>query len=142
MCATPLGVRSTLRRVVGLVLAAILPKVRGSDRHDEDDGEGDGDGGELGGIGRTDASSSASILLIGDHVASKAREVLSIDPSSSRCVSAKPSFTSSPLREIVFRLAASGLFDCLVARVSEEGDGDTRLDSSVAPCLASLPQIG
>lgn len=53
-------VRSTLRSVVGLVLAVILRKVRECDRYDEESREGTGDGGELGGRGRTDASSSAS----------------------------------------------------------------------------------
>ena len=53
-------VKSTLSNVVGLVLAAMLAKVRGCERYDEEDSEGDGDGGALGGMGRTDASSSAS----------------------------------------------------------------------------------
>lgn len=52
---------------MGLVLAAILLKVPGPDRTDDEDREGDGDGGALGGIGRTEASSSASMALLGDH---------------------------------------------------------------------------
>jgi hypothetical protein len=46
--------------VVGLVLAAKLLNVRGSDMYEDDEREGDGEGGELGGSGRIDASSSAS----------------------------------------------------------------------------------
>jgi len=65
-------VKSTLNKVVGLVLAAILPKVRGFERQEEDEGEGEGEGGELGGSGRRDASSSASRLLVGDHIESRA----------------------------------------------------------------------
>ena len=53
-------VRSTLSKVVGLVLAVILLNVLECERYDEDDRDGDGEGGELGGRGRTDASSSAS----------------------------------------------------------------------------------
>lgn len=48
---------------MGFVLAAMLRKVRGSDKYDEESREGDGDGGALGGSGRTDASSSASNAL-------------------------------------------------------------------------------
>jgi hypothetical protein len=49
--------------VVGLVLAAKLLNVRGSDIYEDDEREGDGEGGELGGSGRIDASSSASSPL-------------------------------------------------------------------------------
>ena len=59
MCAMP-PVRSTLSSVVGFVLAAMLRNVRECERYDEEERDGDGEGGELGGSGRTDASSSAS----------------------------------------------------------------------------------
>lgn len=71
ICAIP-PVRSTLSNVVGFVLAAILAKVRGSDRYEEEDREGEGEGGALGGIGRTEASSSASYTLFGDQTESNA----------------------------------------------------------------------
>ena len=67
-------VRSTLNKVVGLVLAAILWKVRGLERYDEEERDGEGEGGELGGNGRREASSSASRLLVGDHIESLAKE--------------------------------------------------------------------
>ena len=70
----PFPFMSILRSVVGFVLAAMLLKVRGSERYDDEEREGEGDGGELGGNGRTDASSSASKTLLGDHVDSRARE--------------------------------------------------------------------
>jgi hypothetical protein len=66
--------RSTLRRVVGFVLMATLANVRGSERYDDEECDGDGEGGELGGSGRTEASSSASRMLFGDHVESLASE--------------------------------------------------------------------
>lgn len=74
ICAIPFPFISMLSSVVCLVLAAMLLKVRGSDRYDEEDREGDGEGGALGGIGRTDASSSASRTLPGDQVDSGSRE--------------------------------------------------------------------
>jgi hypothetical protein len=74
ICAIP-PVRSTLNSVVGLVLAAILWKVRGFERYDEDEREGEGEGGELGGRGRREASSSASRLLAGDHIEPEERYV-------------------------------------------------------------------
>jgi hypothetical protein len=82
MCAMPPVVRSTLSTVVGLVLAAILRNVLGSERYeglvevDMKDGlwEGEGDGGEDGGSGRTEASSSASWAVDGDQVDSIARD--------------------------------------------------------------------
>jgi hypothetical protein len=77
----PFGVRSMLSKVVGFVLAAILLNVRGSDRYEEDERDGDGDGGPLGGIGRTEASSSASKTLVGDHADSRASEDSSDDSS-------------------------------------------------------------
>lgn len=73
ICAIP-PVRSTLNSVVGLVLAAILWKVRGFERYDEDERDGEGEGGELGGSGRREASSSASRLLAGYHIESLAKE--------------------------------------------------------------------
>jgi hypothetical protein len=63
-----------LSNVVGFVLAVMLRKVRGSDKYDEESREGDGDGGELGGRGRTEASSSASNALVGDHIESLFRD--------------------------------------------------------------------
>ena len=83
ICATPLGVRSILSNVVGLVLAAILLKVFGSDKYDDAESEGEGEGGPLGGKGLTEASSSASILLVGDHVDSRARDDRGVDRSPS-----------------------------------------------------------
>ena len=71
MCAIPLPPRSMLNRVVGFVLAAMLLKVCGCDKYDDDDLDGDGDGGRLGGSGRTEASSSASRTLAGDHIESR-----------------------------------------------------------------------
>ena len=59
-------VRSTLSSVVGLVLAVMLRNVRECDRYDDESREGTGEGGELGGNGRTDASSSASRKLAGE----------------------------------------------------------------------------
>lgn len=102
MCATPFGVRSTLSKVVGFVLAAMLLKVRGSERYEEEDLEGDGDGGVLGGIGRNEASSSASNALVGDQVESRATEE-TIDPSSSS-LSSLPSSSPPSFRDIVLRL--------------------------------------
>lgn len=55
-----------LSNVVGLVLAARLLNVRGSDMYEDDEREGDGEGGELGGNGRIEASSSASWPLLKD----------------------------------------------------------------------------
>ena len=76
MCAIPPPARSTLRRVVGFVLAAMLANVRGSERYEDDECDGEGDGGVLGGNGRTEASSSASrtLMLVGDHNESRANE--------------------------------------------------------------------
>ena len=71
ICAMP-PVRSTLSNVVGFVLTAILAKVRGSDKYEDEDLDGEGEGGALGGIGRTEASSSASYTLLGDHTESSA----------------------------------------------------------------------
>lgn len=72
-----------LRRVVGLVLAAMLLNVRGSDRYDEEDRDGEGEGGALGGMGRTDASSSASNALVGDQMESLFKEYWSREAVSS-----------------------------------------------------------
>jgi len=66
MCAMPFPGKSTLKTVVGFVLAAILLNVLGSDRYEEEERDGAGEGGALGGSGRTEASSSASSILAGD----------------------------------------------------------------------------
>ena len=63
----PFVPRSIDIRVVGLVLAVTLLKVRGSDKYDEEEREGAGEGGDVGGKGRIEASSSAS-GFDGDHV--------------------------------------------------------------------------
>lgn len=84
-----------------MVLAAILLKVRGSDRYDDDEREGEGEGGELGGKGRTEASSSATLL--GDQVEPRARDSPSEDLSSSNNDASRASL--SPFKDIVFRLA-------------------------------------
>ena len=73
MCAIPPD-KSTLSSVVGLVLMAMLAKVRGSERYDDEECDGEGEGGELGGNGRTEASSSASRTLVGDHIDSRAKD--------------------------------------------------------------------
>jgi hypothetical protein len=83
MCAIPLPLRSMLSKVVGFVLAAILLNVRGSERYDDDEREGEGEGGALGGMGRTDASSSASKALAGDQIDSRFNEESSSERSSS-----------------------------------------------------------
>ena len=93
--------RSTLRRVVGFVLAAILANVRGSERYEDDEREGDGDGGALGGSGLTEASSSASSMLRGDQVDSKTLEVR-FTSNESRVRASAVLLKSSSLREIVF----------------------------------------
>jgi hypothetical protein len=72
-----------LSRVVGLVLAAMLLNVRGSERYEEEEREGDGEGGALGGMGRRDASSSASKALAGDQIESLFIEERSNELSSS-----------------------------------------------------------
>lgn len=74
MCPTPAGPRSTLSTVVGFVLAAILLKVRGLERYDEEEWDSEGEGGELGGRGRREASSSASRALAGDQKESRASD--------------------------------------------------------------------
>jgi hypothetical protein len=87
-------VRSTLSKVVGLVLAAILWKVRGFERYEEDEREGEGEGGELGGSGRREASSSASRLLVGDHIESWAQEERYVETSPSPSASSSSFVTS------------------------------------------------
>jgi hypothetical protein len=74
MWPTPAGPRSMLSTVVGLVLAAMLLKVRELDRYEEEEWEREGEGGELGGSGRREASSSASRALAGDHKESRASD--------------------------------------------------------------------
>lgn len=74
MCPIPAGPRSILNTVVGLVLAAMLLKVRGLDRYEEEEWDSEGEGGALGGRGRREASSSASRALAGDHKESRASD--------------------------------------------------------------------
>jgi len=93
-------VRSTLNRVVGLVLAAILWKVRGFERYEEDEREGEGEGGELGGSGRREASSSASRLLVGDHIESLAKEERYVETSPRPSASSRSFVTSLVFVEI------------------------------------------
>jgi len=81
--AMPLPFKSMLSKVVGLVLAAMLLNVRGSDRYEEEEREGEGEGGPLGGMGRRDASSSASKALAGDQIESLFIEERSNEISSS-----------------------------------------------------------
>lgn len=68
-----------LSKVVGLVLTAMLLNVFGSDKYDDAESDGEGEGGPLGGKGLTEASSSASRLLVGDHVDSRASEDRGVD---------------------------------------------------------------
>jgi hypothetical protein len=122
----PLGARSTLSKVVGFVLAAILLKVCGSDKYDDAESEGDGDGGALGGNGLTEASSSASRLLVGDHVDSRASDDRGVDrPPSSECTE-RVCPSSSPSNDIVFRLATAEPLSALLilGGVSNVGCGN------------------
>ena len=70
--------------MVGLVLAlgATLWKVCGADRYDDESREGEGEGGDVGGMGRVDASSSASRGLEGDHIENAAMDDRWVDASS------------------------------------------------------------
>lgn len=102
MCAIPFPFKSMLMRVVGFVLAAMLRKVRGSERYDEDDREGEGEGGVLGGNGRTEASSSASKAL-GDHKESRAKEERSTEMLSSPYDRMEPRNSSSSYNDMVLR---------------------------------------
>ena len=115
---------SILNRVVGLVLAAMLLKVCGCERYEDDDLEGDGDGGLLGGRGRTDASSSASRTLAGDHVESRVTDDGLYETSSSS--SGVRSLSSLPSKETVFRLVPTeSVRDCvLIPLLVWEGRGD------------------
>lgn len=99
MCAIP-PVRSTLRRVVGFVLAAMLANVLGSERYDDEERDGDGEGGALGGMGLTEASSSASSMLRGDHVDSSKLEVRLGTSKESRVRASTTLLMSSSLREM------------------------------------------
>ena len=111
-----------LSKVVGFVLAAILLNVRGSERYDEEERDGEGEGGALGGMGRTDASSSASKALAGDESDSRLIEESSNETSSfayDGLLKSRPS--SSPLREMDLVLRrVGGLMLC----VGWEGRGD------------------
>ncbi|SRR6266576_1918203 len=124
MCAMPLVLKSMLNRVVGLVLAAMLLKVCGCDRYEDDDLEGDGDGGMLGGSGRREASSSASRTLAGDHVESRVTDDGLYETSSSS--SGARSFSSSPSRESVLRLVPTdSVRECvLIPLLAWEGRGE------------------
>ena len=124
MCAMPLAPMSILSKVVGLVLAAMLLKVCGCDRYEDDDLEGDGDGGLLGGRGRTDASSSASRTLAGDHVESRVTDDGLYETSSSS--SGVRSLSSLPSKETVLRLVPTeSVRDCvLIPLLVWEGRGD------------------
>lgn len=100
ICAIPFPFpcKSMLRTVVGFVLAAILLNVLG---YEDEDREGEGEGGMLGGIGRNEASSSASNALAGDHVDSRANDERPEDPPSSSSVwSLSLSLSSSRLLSI------------------------------------------
>lgn len=103
MWAMPLPCRSMLSSVVGFVLAAMLRNVRGLERYEDEERDGDGDGGELGGMGRIDASSSASRPLVGDHMESRATEDRSslVEARSSFERLVKRSIIESPFRDIV-----------------------------------------
>lgn len=101
-----------LRTVVGLVLAAMLLKVRELDKYDDEEWESDGDGGALGGRGRNDASSSASRTLTGDHMESRAREEEPVNASTlSSCMSTLLAIES--FRDIVLRPRLLTLVPCL-----------------------------
>ena len=120
----PLAPMSILIKVVGLVLAAMLLKVCGCDRYEDDDLEGDGDGGLLGGRGRTDASSSASRPLAGDHVESRVTDDGLYETSSSS--SGVRSLSSLPSKETVLRLVPTeSVRECvLIPLLVWEGRGD------------------
>ena len=123
--------RSTLSRVVGFVLAAMLLKVWGSERYDEEDLEGEGDGGALGGMGRMEASSSASNARIGEYVESRAKDDGSDDLSSE---SDDRGEKSSPLSDTVFRrtgTTGSSLLGRALTPGEGRGDDTARLDDRV-----------
>lgn len=112
-----------LSKVVGLVLAAMLLKVFGSDKYDDAESEGEGEGGPLGGKGLTEASSSASKLLVGDHVDSRASEDRGVErSSSSECI--EQFCPSPPLKEIVLRLEGTLLSFLVLGGVSNVGCGN------------------
>lgn len=102
---------------MGFVLAVMLRNVRGSDKYDDDERDGEGEGGELGGRGRTDASSSASRWLVGDHRESRARDERR--PSSEIVrPSAVLAISSRSLSEMVLRgkveLRLVAILDCFL----------------------------
>jgi hypothetical protein len=99
MCAMPLAPMSMDSRVVGRVLvAAALLNVLGSETNDEDEREGTGEEGEVGGMGRIDASSSASPRLepFLDEMVDRLSEV----PGS---VVSEPSGSSMPVLFVLVR---------------------------------------
>lgn len=99
-----------LSSVVGFVLAAMLRNVWGLERYEEDERDGAGDGGELGGIGRIEASSSASSALAGDHIESRATEdrssVVDARSASMECIESE-----SALRDMVVRRCEASVTD-------------------------------
>lgn len=106
MWAMPPPCMSILSNVVGFVLAAMLLNVRGSDMYEEEDVEGEGEGGALGGIGRTDASSSAELRR--DHRADLPSMNEWMEVSSPPIVGGEDMRRSlaSPLPELSFRRCA------------------------------------
>jgi hypothetical protein len=128
-----MGGRSTLKRVVGFVLAAMLRNVCELDMYDaEENDAAEGDGGALGGKGRTEASSSASRMLVGDHVDSSATEddllsdLLSLSASSSVLVEGLYSVdSSSSLRDMALMVSVGLKFVLAVSLdfVCKEGSG-------------------
>jgi hypothetical protein len=130
-----------LSKVVGFVLAAILLNVCGSDKYDDAESEGEGEGGPLGGNGLTDASSSASRLLIGDQVDSRASDDRGVDPSpTSESIERFCPSSSSPSNEIVFRLAAAPASILLVLGGVNKvgcGNGDDTMRVALEPVGAT-----
>lgn len=74
-------------------------------------------------MGRTEASSSASCWLFGDHVEEPSKERASSSSSSSEWMYPRPS--SSSLSEMVLRLTVASSLPCpLPATAAEEGKGE------------------
>lgn len=132
--------RSTLSRVVGFVLAAMLLNVCGSERYEDDDLDGEGEGGELGGRGRIDASSSASSARMAEYVESRAREDGSDDRSSDR---EERGEISSPFSDTVLRRTGA-IGSSLLGRAVTPGEGrgdDTALDDEREDMRSFLPFV-